>query len=163
MIVNQLNKKRRSNCCTFEGCTSTYIVNKVRGLCFEHNELRLKKIRGEKKAKPLAQVSKKESVLKDSMHKMYQEMDSELDPICSGCNNGSKPVQHSHILPQSGFPQFKDKRWNVVYDCQDCHDIWESKDLSKMSTLLNFEERMEVVKTYAPNLYNVFKLKTNDK
>lgn len=80
-------------------------------------------------------------------------MDDTQAHICSGCGSGSYPLSHSHIIPVGQFPEFEAELTNIVYDCLTigehlgCHDKWEHGTTEEKQELLNYTERMQVIKT----------------
>jgi len=150
---------KKSNWGNCSGCSIfSFIVNKTHYICAKCNENRLGGIRENKPKKSLSQFSTKGRINKQKVDSTYKEMDESSDQLCSGCER-THVITHSHIFPRS-FKQYEAEKWNIGYHCIPCHDLWESKDIEQMKKLLDFESRMEVIKTHDENYYNSLLEKT---
>lgn len=82
----------------------------------------------------------------------YEEFDKNNDGTCSGCEL-VKPGSHSHLIPISEAIELESEVKNIKWHCMDCHSLWESHDIEKMSKMLDFEENMEYIKETRPMYY----------
>lgn len=158
------------------------IVNKKYGLCQEKNWERLHPKEGtleenkrkkqteifsklRENSKPLRtvskpkQVSKKQVISNKELYTVYEEIDLEREHICSGCGQKNN-LSHSHIIPKSRRKDLEVKKENIVYDClsigkNGCHDIWEKGTVEQRENLINFQERMEYIKSNDIEYYNL--------
>lgn len=113
-------------------------------------------------------VSLKQQEIKKNLSIAYNEIDSERELICTGCNKyqgGDIRLSHSHIISQKdckliGKPELIYDKKDITYHCVDfgnnigCHRKWESKDPKIMSTLLDYESNMIFIKSQSIELYN---------
>lgn len=115
--------------------------------------------------------SKKQSESKRLLHKAYAEIDNNREPVCQGCGRGDKALSHSHTISVADCKALG--RWDLIYftpnielECfygeKDCHNIWESGDVSKKVKLHNFERRMILLEEHDPSRYNRIVLELDD-
>jgi len=103
-------------------------------------------------SKVINQVSKKKAEIMKLKNKVYREIDTERERICSGCGSRVNPLSHSHIIPVGQNTKFECVKENIVFDClsmngnKGCHDIWEHGSMNEKRKLLNFNERMKFIK-----------------
>lgn len=113
-------------------------------------------------------LSDKQKEINKDLKEVYAEIDSEREPICSGCNmrqGGNIVLSHSHVISQKECKQIgrvdliTDKQ-NIVFHCLDfgghvgCHRIHETKRASIMNQLLDFEKNLSFIKSVSIELYN---------
>jgi len=108
----------------------------------------------------ISPVSKKKSKELNLRNKTYEEIDKTREHVCSGCGSSTKPLSHSHLIPVSFDKRFESDPRNIKFHCMEtpgdegCHRRWESHNLSKMMTLLDFEENMKYVQEVCFKYYN---------
>lgn len=135
--------------CEKEGIKNYFITNKIHSLCNKHNKARLYGFNITKNIiKPLKRVSIKETINKDKLKVIYQEISQEREHICSGCGNKNN-LSHSHLIPRSRRKDLELDKENIKYHClvgmngeEGCHSKWESNILSKMKYLFDYEDNL---------------------
>lgn len=107
--------------------------------------------------------SVKQSKVKAAMHRSYEQIDRDREPVCQGCGRGDKPLSHSHTISVADAKGLGN--WPLIYDVanielecfygeEDCHNIWETGGVEKKAKLHNFERRMLVLEEHDPRRYN---------
>ena len=96
----------------------------------------------------LKKVSKKQSKINKRLKEVYKELALERPQYCTGCGRSDVPLSHSHLIPRSYNKSLETNKDNITYHClsfnerKGCHEIWESKDRSK---LLDYPKNMETI------------------
>ena len=100
----------------------------------------------------MKKVSKDQAKIKRQLHKTYQKIDAEREPVCQGCGRSNKPLSHSHTISQKRCKEIGKKEliWdedNIELECfgtnKSCHEIWEHGSIIQRMKLLNFDRKME--------------------
>jgi len=92
--------------------------------------------------------SKKQEKITEELHRVYQEIDTEREPICTGCGRGDVPLSHSHLISRKKRPDLITEKRNIQFHClsiggrEGCHDRWDRND----TTLLDWDENMAYIK-----------------
>lgn len=153
------------------------IVNKKYCLCESCNRLRLDKSkvdipkkaylsvhqRKPSKNKSINNVSKKEVKNLNQLRKVYSEIDQERPLKCEGCGQSSF-LSHSHLISQRNKLYQSDKD-NIVFHCMErevsdkfgnkgCHARWESGQWNQITTLFNYQNHLDYIKTRDSIQYN---------
>jgi hypothetical protein len=94
---------------------------------------------------------------------VYKIMDDEAMRtdllFCCGCEDGSRPVHHSHILSRGQHKKLIADPANILYDCvsiggiKGCHDKWEDKYPNELVQLKNLGYRLEYVAKHDSALF----------
>lgn len=141
--------------CKTEECEN-YAENAHTQLCASCGRIARKQPKEPKRSK-INPISKKKSKALAAKIRVYKEMDDKTPHICSGCGSGAFPLSHSHIIPVSQHLEFEAELKNIVYDCltigehKGCHDIWEHGTTAQKELLLNYTQRMTVIKELSPS------------
>jgi len=113
----------------------------------------------------MKQISEKEKINRVKLSEAYAEFDAITDRVCSGCGYNDK-LSHSHIISRSRNKDLEADINNIVYDClqradgsEGCHTRWESMNIDKMRTLIDFDDRLEYIKKNDIRLWNLIMLK----
>ena len=109
----------------------------------------------------LKRVSPERAKRERAKHKTYEKIDAEWSGLCDGCGKRVWPINNSHLLPESKFPQFAANKQNLRKHCQEhCHRLWEG-GLKGVKDMLDYEENMKVVKELDYNYYLKLRAKHN--
>jgi coenzyme F420-reducing hydrogenase gamma subunit len=121
----------------------------------EVNERLLKQRKTLLNTTKLKQVSSKQNVRNTLLSKVYRQIASEREMVCTGCGT-SQNLSNSHIIPRSRQPNMTTEPTNITYHCLDkCHPIWETHDIRQMKQLFDFEDNMQYIKVWDIDYYNV--------
>lgn len=100
--------------------------------------------------------------IKRRLREAYKRYDAITPKVCSGCGRGGLVMYHSHIISQKrckelGVPELiwrnTEIGLNFVYDCDECHGIWEAIKNPAWKRLNNVTYRMEMLKMFDPEGY----------
>jgi len=114
----------------------------------------------------------KHSEITRRLHQTYAKIDTQREPVCSGCGRGDKPLSHSHTISKNdakglGKPELIWDADNIELECfygrEGCHDKWESDSIMVKATLLNFDRKMAYLRLHNPGRYNSFVIELNEK
>ena len=79
---------------------------------------------------------------------IYNQIAEERGHYCTGCGKTGN-LSHSHIIPRSRRKDLVTDKRNITYHCvigpngtKGCHQMWESKDRTK---LLDYHKNMEYI------------------
>lgn len=106
--------------------------------------------------------SNKQAAIDYQLRKTYEQIDSEREPVCTGCDRGDKPLSHSHTISrnrckQIGKPELIYDKANIEIECfgssTSCHDIWEYESITKRMQLNNFEGKMRYIEQHDPEQF----------
>ena len=98
----------------------------------------------------MKRISIKEKEIRRKLNKVYSQISYERGHYCEGCGRteGDVPLSHSHIIPRSRRSDLICSKKNIQYLClsmgerKGCHEIWESRDKSK---LLCYHKNLEYI------------------
>ena len=96
----------------------------------------------------MKKISDKQKKEKRRLSIIYNELSEERGHYCCGCGRSDVPLSHSHIIPRSRRKDLITSKDNIQYLClsmgerKGCHDIWESKQRTK---LLCYHNNMEYI------------------
>jgi len=98
----------------------------------------------------MRKISNKQKEIKKRLHKVYSEINFERGHYCEGCGRteADVPLSHSHIIPRSRRSDLICSKDNIQYLClsiggrRGCHELWESRDKSK---LLCYHKNLEYI------------------
>jgi len=98
----------------------------------------------------MRKISNKQKEIKKRLHKVYSEINFERGHYCEGCGRTEADVSlsHSHIIPRSRRSDLICSKDNIQYLClsiggrRGCHELWESRDKSK---LLCYHKNLEYI------------------
>ena len=138
------------------------VVNVKFYLCEQKNQERLhpegkERIFLKKKSSFIRKKSEKQKIRDEEIKEVYAEVDKGVQE-CSGCGSG-RQLTRSHIIPRSRRKDLETKILNIVFDCMDCHTVWEHGEWEEKKKLLNFEKRMEYIKSVDSEYYELLILK----
>ena len=124
-----------------------FIVNNTYCLCQGCNDLRLgndkKKVWKKKPKTSLRKVSEKERGVKKELGKIYQDMANRGEfSYCESCGS-SQYLQHSHLVPRSFNKGLTTHSENIICQCQNCHSIYEARDIGGMQKFHNYQEILD--------------------
>lgn len=120
----------------------------------------------------IRKVSSKQAVINRKLHAVYEEIDSEREPVCSGCLRNDKPLSHSHTISQKrckeiGKPELIYDKNNIELECfgdsSCCHDAWASGNIEKQIGLENFFKKLRYIKKNDTGQYTKFAMKAAEK
>ncbi len=115
----------------------------------------------------------KQSTINNHLTQAYKHFDAVTPKVCSGCGRSDKPLTHSHIIsqkrckeigkehliymkmPLAEFPMASEYAYNFVYDCHDCHQIWEAVKNPAWKELNNIFYRNDILKMFDPEGYKI--------
>jgi len=104
----------------------------------------------------------KQSTINNKLSETYKKYDAITPKVCSGCGRGGVIMHHSHIISQKrckeiGFPELIYRKteigYNFVYDCMECHAIWEAVKNPAWKKLNNIFYRNNILKMFDPEGY----------
>lgn len=140
--------------CKIENCTAP-VENEEIGLCATHAR-EARKLQAQalkpKKVYTIPQRSAKGQARETELQKTYRLFDASMPHHCSNCGDNFY-LTHSHILPQGQYPEHAHTIINIVFDCIQCHDIWEHGDLQQVEQMTNFKYRLSVIAKLAPEYF----------
>ena len=98
----------------------------------------------------MKRISNKQKEIKKRLNKVYAEIAFERGHYCEGCGRtgAAVPLSHSHIIPRSRRSDLICNKDNIQYLClsianrRGCHEIWESRDKTK---LLCYHKNLEYI------------------
>jgi len=98
----------------------------------------------------MKRISNKQKEIKKRLNKVYAEIAFERGHYCEGCGRteAAVPLSHSHIIPRSRRSDLICSKKNIQYLClsignrRGCHEIWESRDKTK---LLCYHKNLEYI------------------
>jgi len=106
--------------------------------------------------------SSKQAAIDRQLKKIYQVIDMDREPVCTGCGRGDRPLSHSHTIAQGrckqiGKPELITDPANIELMCfgtsVSCHEIWEYEGIVKRMALDNFEDMMRYIEQHDPERY----------
>ena len=92
-------------------------------------------------------ISDKQKKEKRRLTIIYNQIAQERGHYCTGCGRSTN-LSHSHIIPRSRRKDLVTDKRNITYHClsigehKGCHDMWESKERTK---LLDYCKNMEYI------------------
>lgn len=98
------------------------------------------------------------------LKKVYAKIDSEREPVCTGCGIG-KNLSHSHLISRKHKEFMSDER-NIKFHCQSangkkgCAEKWENT--GERLQLRDYIENMEYIKEVAPEIFRSMIVKDKD-
>lgn len=104
----------------------------------------------------------KQSTINNKLLKAYKLYDSITPKVCSGCGRNGQVMHHSHIISQKRckelhYPELiftnTELGYNFVYDCMECHQIWEAVKNPAWKELDNIFYRLDILKMFDPQGY----------
>lgn len=99
----------------------------------------------------------KQSLINSKLSASYKIYDAITPKVCSGCGRNGVVMYHSHIISQKrckeiGMPELiytkTELGYNFVYDCTECHDIWEAVKNPAWKGLDNIFYRNDMLKMF---------------
>ena len=98
----------------------------------------------------MKRISNKQKEIKKRLNKVYAEIAFERGHYCEGCGRteAAVPLSHSHIIPRSRRSDLICNKDNIQYLClsignrRGCHEIWESRNKTK---LLCYHKNLEYI------------------
>ena len=93
-------------------------------------------------------ISNKQKKEKRLLSIIYNQIAEERGHYCNGCGRSDVPLSHSHVIPRSRRKDLVTDKRNITYHClsigehKGCHDMWESKERTK---LLDYCKNMEYI------------------
>ena len=95
--------------------------------------------------KKISEKQKKENRL---LSIIYNQIAEERGHYCTGCGKTGN-LSHSHLIPRSRRKDLITDKRNITYHCvigpngtKGCHQLWESKERTK---LLDYHKNMEYI------------------
>ena len=107
----------------------------------------------------MRKISEKQKKINKELKKIYKEIAETRPHVCSGCGRGDVPLSHSHIIPRSRRKDLITDINNITYHCLSiggrvgCHELWESGDILKKQSLLDFGDSMEYIQSVDEEYY----------
>lgn len=140
------------------------IVNKHYYLCEIKNKQRLQsqkqhKIKQNNKVN-INNNKKQNSLKKAAQIALYKEIERTRDNICESCGT-TQNLTHSHIIPKSIRSDLGLEITNIIYQCINCHTIWEHGSWEQKMKLSNFNKMMNYIKETDLKYYNLLVYKNN--
>jgi hypothetical protein len=96
----------------------------------------------------MKKISDKQKKEKRRLSIIYNEIAEERGHYCTGCGRTTN-LSHSHIIPRSRRKDLVTDKRNITYHCivgpngtKGCHQLWESKERTK---LLDYCKNMEYI------------------
>lgn len=96
--------------------------------------------------------SKKQKEIDDAYHEVKKEAFSE-EELCTGCEQRYSSTP-SHLIPRNRRRDLIAVKRNIKPHCHICHPKWESPE---RTTLLDYEENMQIVKELDYEYYQMLK------
>ncbi len=106
----------------------------------------------------------KQSTIIHRLSEAYKIYDAITPKVCSGCGRSGYVMHHSHIISQKrckeiGKPELIFRKteigYNFVYDCMECHAIWEAVKNPAWKYLHNIFYRNDILKMFDPEGYTI--------
>ena len=96
----------------------------------------------------MKKISDKQKNIKRRLAVIYNELSEERGHYCTGCGRTGN-LSHSHLIPRSRRKDLVTDKRNITYHCvigpngtKGCHQLWESKERTK---LLDYCKNMEYI------------------
>ena len=96
----------------------------------------------------MKKISDKQKKEKRRLSIVYKEIAEERGHYCTGCGRSTN-LSHSHLIPRSRRKDLVTDKRNITYHCivgpngtKGCHQLWESKERTK---LLDYCKNMEYI------------------
>ena len=96
----------------------------------------------------MKKISDKQKKEKRRLSIIYNEIADERGHYCTGCGRPTN-LSHSHLIPRSRRKDLVTDKRNITYHCvigpngtKGCHQLWESKERTK---LLDYHKNMEYI------------------
>tara|TARA_R110000751_G_scaffold173497_1_gene279969 strand:+ start:102 stop:431 length:330 start_codon:yes stop_codon:yes gene_type:complete len=96
----------------------------------------------------MKKISDKQKKEKRLLSIVYNQLSEERGHYCTGCGRTTN-LSHSHLIPRSRRKDLVTDKRNITYHCvigpngtKGCHQIWESKERTK---LLDYCKNMEYI------------------
>jgi len=96
----------------------------------------------------MKQISNKQKKEKRRLSIIYDQIAEERGQYCTGCGRSTN-LSHSHLIPRSRRKDLVTDKRNITYHCivgpngtKGCHQLWESKERTK---LLDYCKNMEYI------------------
>ena len=96
----------------------------------------------------MKKISDKQKKEKRRLSIIYNEIAEERGHYCTGCGKTGN-LSHSHLIPRSRRKDLITDKRNITYHCvigpngtKGCHQLWESKERTK---LLDYCKNMEYI------------------
>lgn len=138
------------------------IVNKHFYLCETKNKERLdskKQPKNSIKIKSnIKQHSNRKDDKKERLKAVYEEISKNREHICESCGSKNN-LTHSHIIPRSRRSDLVFSDENIIYQCINCHTIWEHGDINEKKKLRNYDNMMNYIYRVDMEYYNLLKFK----
>ena len=164
--MNKITKPTKGIC--KECGKEKIIVSKKYQLCQYHYKRMIFKKSSEKTVKKykIKQISDKEKINKEKLHKTYEFIDNERPQMCEGCGKTSVPLSHSHILPKRTFKHLEADPENIRLHCYgytgSCHEKWESLNYEKVKDMLDFEKNLLYLEKHSTVTYQKLKIQQDE-
>ena len=106
----------------------------------------------------------KQSTINSHLSESYKLYDAVTPKVCSGCGRNGVVIHHSHIISQKrckelGMPELiytnTEIGYNFVYDCVECHQVWEAVKNPAWKLLDNVFYRNDILKMFDPEGYRI--------
>ena len=96
----------------------------------------------------MKKISNKQKKEKRLLSIIYNQIAEERGHYCTGCGKTGN-LSHSHLIPRSRRKDLITDKRNITYHCvigpngtKGCHQLWESKERTK---LLDYHKNMEYI------------------
>ena len=96
----------------------------------------------------MKKISDKQKREKRRLSIVYNQISEERGHYCTGCGKTGN-LSHSHLIPRSRRKDLVTDKRNITYHCvigpngtKGCHQLWESKERTK---LLDYCKNMEYI------------------
>ena len=96
----------------------------------------------------MKKISDKQKKEKRKLSIIYNQIAEERGHYCTGCGRSTN-LSHSHLIPRSRRKDLVTDKRNITYHCivgpngtKGCHQLWESKERTK---LLDYCKNMEYI------------------
>tara|TARA_R110002167_G_scaffold212788_1_gene417446 strand:+ start:31 stop:360 length:330 start_codon:yes stop_codon:yes gene_type:complete len=96
----------------------------------------------------MKKISDKQKKEKRRLSIIYNQIAEERGHYCTGCGRSTN-LSHSHLIPRSRRKDLVTDKRNITYHCivgpngtKGCHQLWESKERTK---LLDYCKNMEYI------------------
>ena len=96
----------------------------------------------------MKKISDKQKKEKRRLSIIYDQIAEERGQYCTGCGRSTN-LSHSHLIPRSRRKDLVTDKRNITYHCivgpngtKGCHQLWESKERTK---LLDYCKNMEYI------------------
>lgn len=153
---------KRCKVCKEEGGSLAYRTFLMIYLCDNcYISERKKRLEASKKSKSIS--VKKEDNRKSMYRKRpkyfsdYQNVCKEIiktrEYECRGCGATNVPLDFSHTVARSQYPQLITEPDNIELMCRNCHYVWENGNIEEKAQLRNFRDMAKYMRFNAYNLY----------